>query len=135
MRGIKIWFSKIAFSFYLTTISGIFFASKVLAQSCTGQDRTSCESTSDCMWTEAGCVSGNKAALADYINNLYSSYLLPIGTVIAVGMFIYAGIKYTTSSGSPDKISEAKEIFVTTLIGLVVLLLASLIIALINPNA
>jgi hypothetical protein len=120
---------------YSILVGLVFRSQKVLAQTCVDEpDQASCESTSGCIWTESGCARADVNALGDYIANLYNNYLLPVGSVIAVGMLVYAGIKYTTSSGNPDKIAEAKDVFVNTLIGLVVLLLAGLILALINPN-
>lgn len=83
--------------------------------------------------TEVGTVPGSEHALANFIDNIYD-IILPVGMAIAVAMIVYAGIKYTTSSGNPDKIAEAKEIFVSTLVGVIVLLLAGLILSLINPN-
>jgi hypothetical protein len=50
-------------------------------------------------------------------------------------MLIYAGIRYTTSGGNPDQIADAKDIMISTIIGLVVLTLGGLILALINPSA
>ena len=133
MRG-KSWIRKISSIFYLFGIYLVFFATKVFAQ-CTNQStRIDCENAG-CLWTEGGCVSGSRNALGEYIQNIYTHYAIPIGLAIGVGMLVYAGIKYTTSSGNPEQIAEAKDIAVSTIIGLVVLLLAGLILSLINPNA
>ncbi len=81
-----------------------------------------------------GDIPETGAALSVYINRLYDPYLLVLGYTMAVGMFVYSGIIYTTSSGNPEKIAHAKDMFVNTLIGLAVLLLGGLILSLINPN-
>ena len=40
--------------------------------------------------------------------------------VVAVGMFAYAGIMYSSSDGDAAKVKKAKELMVNTVIGLVV---------------
>ena len=40
--------------------------------------------------------------------------------VVAVGMFAYAGIMYSSSDGDTAKVKKAKELMVNTVIGLVV---------------
>ena len=132
MRG-KSWIRKISSLFYFLAICFGFFATKVYA-ACSGADKTSCEGEAGCHWTDVGCISKTKNALQEYIDHIYDIALV-VGGVAAVAMLVYAGIKYTTSGGDPAKITEAKDIAVSTIIGLVVLLLAGLIIALINPNA
>lgn len=84
--------------------------------------------------TDIGPIGGNSGALASYIETLYDKYLINIGLVAGVLMIVYAGFIYTTSSGSPEKIGQAKDILVSTLLGLAVLLTAGIIISLINPN-
>jgi len=133
MRGKNSIYGNIATYISLITINLFCLISKVSAQTCTGDNKTDCETNTQCRWTDAGCIGKTDNALAEYINKIYD-ILLPIGAVAAIGMIVYAGIKYSTSGGSPDKIAEAKDIFISTIVGFAVLLLAKMIISLINPN-
>ncbi len=49
-------------------------------------------------------------------------------------MLIYAGYRYMTSYGDPEKISDAKDIVEKALIGLALLILAALLLNTINPR-
>lgn len=73
--------------------------------------------------TEFGPVNN----LAEYINNILT-WLLPIMGGIALLAIIFAGYKYITSQGSPDAISQAKDIIISTVTGLVLLFLIKLIL-------
>jgi hypothetical protein len=59
----------------------------------------------------------------DYLKRLY---LWAVGLAIlgSSGMIIYAGYKYTVGKGNPTEVSNAKEIIVSTLVGLALLLLS-----------
>lgn len=48
--------------------------------------------------------------------------------IVAVAMIIIGGIMYTTSQGQPDKVKQAKDIIMYSVIGLIVALLAFAIV-------
>lgn len=66
--------------------------------------------------------------LPQYISHLYT-YAIWIATGLALIMVIYGGYKYTTSSGNPDVLTEAKEIIIGALVGLLLLILARVILS------
>ncbi len=76
-----------------------------------------------------GIGSGNTefSGFQDYVNVIMPK-IIPIGVALAVMMLIYAGIQYVTSQGDPNKIGTSKNIIVSTIIGLVMLLMASYIL-------
>lgn len=76
---------------------------------------------------------GNVTDWADYIDTIYTKYALPAGLALGVGMIVYAGIKYINSGGDPQKVSEAKEVMISTILGVLVLLLAGLILNTLAP--
>ncbi len=80
-------------------------------------------------------VSGKKVkdtSVVDYINSAYR-YSAVFGGLIAVLMLIYAGYRYMTSYGDPEKIADAKDIIEKSLLGLGLLIVAALILQTINP--
>ena len=112
----------------------LLWISKAFAQTCIGLDQATCTAKdSGCMWTEAGCVSGSSHAFAEYIQNIYSTYAVPAGLALGVGMIVYAGILYINSGGDPQKVATAKEVMISTILGVLVLLLAGLILNTLAP--
>jgi len=69
----------------------------------------------------------------DYVKYIFN-FLIGIGGVIALGALIYAGFQWFTSSGSPERIQNAKEQITAALLGLVILFGSYLILFTINPN-
>ncbi|MBU1557798.1 pilin [Patescibacteria group bacterium] len=66
----------------------------------------------------------------DSIQELIDAILqivIAIGTPVAVLFLIYAGFKFVTAQGNPAKVGEAREYFMWTLVGIVILLGASLL--------
>ncbi|HSX43798.1 MAG TPA: hypothetical protein VLF87_02455 [Patescibacteria group bacterium] len=55
--------------------------------------------------------------------------LLRLAVLVAVGFVIYGGIKYVTSQGEPDKMHEALKTIIDALVGLVIAIAASALIA------
>lgn len=55
--------------------------------------------------------------------------LLRIATLVALGFVIYGGFRYITSQGEPDGTKSAKQTILNALIGLVISLLATGIVA------
>lgn len=70
---------------------------------------------------------GNASNVAEYLS-LILAWLIPIMGGIALLTFIYAGILYITSQGTPEKINQAKEIIIVTITGLALLFLSRLIL-------
>lgn len=60
------------------------------------------------------------------VNNALNVAYLVVG-IIAVLMLIYAGIAYSISAGDARKIEEAKKTIVYSIVGLIVVILASVI--------
>lgn len=54
---------------------------------------------------------------------------LTLAGIIAIGFVFYGGIKYIMSQGEPDKIKEAQHTVMNAVIGLVIALLATAIVA------
>jgi hypothetical protein len=73
------------------------------------------------------------SSVLDYVNSGYQ-FLAVIGGLMAILMLIYAGYRYMTSYGDPEKISDAKDIVEKALIGLALLILAAVILNTINPR-
>ncbi|MSU76396.1 hypothetical protein EXS54_02930 [Patescibacteria group bacterium] len=74
-----------------------------------------------------------KTSVVEYVNDAYN-FLAIVGGLVAVLMLIYAGYRYMTSYGDPEKIADAKDIVEKSLIGLGLLILAALILNTINPR-
>lgn len=55
--------------------------------------------------------------------------LLRLAALIAVGYIIYGGINYMISQGEPDKVNGAKQTVINALVGLVIAMLSSAIVA------
>ena len=68
-----------------------------------------------------------------YIAGIYR-YFASVAGILATAMIMYGGYKYVVSFGSPQKISEAKDIIVSAMIGLVITLGSYAILYFINPN-
>ena len=60
--------------------------------------------------------------------------VLGILGVVAVAMIIVGGIMYTTSQGNPDKVKQAKDIVIYSIVGLVVALLGFAIVNFVMVN-
>lgn len=73
------------------------------------------------------------SSVIDYINGVYK-FAAGIGGLLAMLMLIYAGYRYMTSYGDPEKISDAKDIIEKSLIGLTLLILAYVILNTLNPR-
>ena len=76
---------------------------------------------------------GQVTDFADYIDQIYTRYALPAGLALGVGMIVFAGIMYINSGGDPQKVASAKDIMISTILGVLVLLLAGLILRTLTP--
>jgi len=75
----------------------------------------------------------NKTDVADYVKYAFNFALIASG-IIALGVLVWAGFKYFTSAGSPQKMKDARDRIAAVLIGLVILFGSYIILTTINPN-
>ena len=66
---------------------------------------------------------GNTTEMMPMVQIIINVILGVLG-LICVAMIIVGGIMYTTSQGKPDKVKQAKDIILYSIVGLVVALLA-----------
>ncbi len=64
--------------------------------------------------------------------SLLMKAIIDIGSIVAVFFVIYAGLKFVTARGNPEKIGDAQKTLMYTLIGIAILFGAQLIAALIT---
>jgi hypothetical protein len=99
---------------------------------CTGTDKFSCESVAGCAWVvDSGTITDTcPTCLPNPLGSINSPQVL-IGRIIntvlgvigslALLMFIYGGLTWMTSSGSPEKVKKGRDIIVWSAIGLVII--------------
>ena len=94
--------------FIAAIITGVIFMPRMAmaTNSCGGAETSiiSCEGT-------------GSTAIIDIIKQVIKILTAGIG-IAAVGAVIYGAFLYTTSEGSPDKIKKAREVWMNTVIGL-----------------
>ena len=73
-----------------------------------------------------GADAGNDILMGN-IKNIINGAMLVVG-VVAVVMIVVGGVNYSTSQGDPSKITKAKKIIITGIVGLIVVLLAFAIV-------
>jgi len=71
--------------------------------------------------------------LSIFFNYAYS-FAIFIGGALAFILLILAGIKYITSKGSPDKLTDARQQITASIIGLTIILGSYMILNTINPQ-
>lgn len=71
--------------------------------------------------------------LAERANNLYA-FSLGAGLLLALGIFIYAGVRYAASGGNSSSIGDAKKWMGAAAAGLLILFTSFIIIREINPS-
>ena len=76
---------------------------------------------------------GTDQGVPGIVANLYE-FSLMIGVLLAFGVIVYAGIKYTVAVGNPSAQSDAKDHVFQALLGLLLLLGASIVLGTINPR-
>ena len=62
------------------------------------------------------------SSLEEFVKAILDNIVLPIGSVVVVMAIIYAGFKFVTAQGKPEKLKEAKDAFLWVLIGAAILL-------------
>lgn len=63
-----------------------------------------------------------ESTIEGLIKTIIENILMPIGSVVAVLMIMYAGFKYVTAGGDTSKIKEATEALKWSVIGAAILL-------------
>lgn len=53
--------------------------------------------------------------------------MINVGTIVVVLFIVYAGYKFVTANGNPEKLNEAKSILLWTVVGAIVLIGANTI--------
>lgn len=80
-----------------------------------------------------GYVLDESSTFPNFIRYIYY-FILGIAGVIALIVIILAGLQYTASAGSPDKMMDAKSRIFSALLGLIILFSSYLILNQINPE-
>ena len=57
--------------------------------------------------------------------------ILMIGGAFAVIMFVWAGIKFLTAQGAPDKVAEARNFFLWGVVGVAVMIIGTVIVTIV----
>lgn len=71
--------------------------------------------------------------LAQYLVALYK-YLIGAASIIAGIMYVWAGFKWLTSSGNPERLGDARKKIASTTVGLILLLGSYVILYIVNPE-
>lgn len=79
------------------------------------------------------CKSPKDVSVLEYVESGYQFFAIA-GGLVAVLMLMWAGYRYMSSYGDPEKIADAKDIVEKTFIGLALLVLAALILNTVNPR-
>ena len=81
-------------------------------------------------YTFAGCINDGSCTLDDFIKIALnvSKWILGITGSLTLLMFIYGGVMFLISSGSSEKVTQAKQIIIGAVIGLIIVFAAYTII-------
>lgn len=71
--------------------------------------------------------------IEEFAHYLYQ-FSLVAGAILAIGFFIYGGFSYLTSAGNVNKMKEAKDQIVSSLLGLLILFSSYLILSSLDPQ-
>ncbi|GAI01267.1 unnamed protein product, partial [marine sediment metagenome] len=75
----------------------------------------------------------SKSTIPDYVKYIFNFAIWASG-FLALGVLIYGGFQYLTSTGNIEKIRDAKERIASALLGLLILFGSYLILVSINPQ-
>lgn len=76
---------------------------------------------------------GNVSTYPEFIASFYR-FSIPMSILIAVVLIMIGGVIWITSAGDQGRIAKAREFIINPIIGIVILMGAYVILALINPN-
>ncbi|MDB5204598.1 MAG: hypothetical protein JWP09_626 [Candidatus Taylorbacteria bacterium] len=110
------------------------FSVPLLANAATGDPATDPNFqlvSTDCGQTTGSGTINRECGWGDLIVllNRILKYIIFISATIAVMMFVYAGFLYLTAFGEMGKVEQAHKIFSTTIMGVIIIMLAWLIVA------
>jgi len=91
---------------------------------CDGDSVEECVSTGQCL---------GGPPLARKVSNLYN-FALGAGTILALGIFVYAGVRYAASGGSSTAIGDARKWMTAAVLGLLILFGSYVFLKTINPD-
>jgi uncharacterized BrkB/YihY/UPF0761 family membrane protein len=74
------------------------------------------------------------SVFAAYIHDIFFNYAIPISIGGAILMFAIGGLMIIYSGGEASRVQAGKDIITGTVIGLVLMLLAAIILAAIDPD-
>lgn len=83
--------------------------------------------------TKGTSVSNNNITLQKYVQQIYI-FALGIVGLVAVAAIVFWSFMYIAAAGNPSKMTDAMSGIKDAILGLVLLLLASLILGIINPK-
>ena len=83
--------------------------------------------------TIPGITAAETANPAGWVVALYRFSLMAAG-LLAFGMIVYAGLRYTFAAGNPSTQSDARDQILQALLGLLLLLGAFIVLTTINPG-
>ncbi|MBI4085750.1 MAG: hypothetical protein HY433_00675 [Candidatus Liptonbacteria bacterium] len=83
--------------------------------------------------TLPGITSAETANPGGWVSALYRFSLMAAG-MLAFGMIVYAGLRYTFAAGNPSTQSDARDQILQALLGLLLLFGAFIVLTTINPN-
>ena len=92
----------------------------------------SCD-TSTHIDTVLGCIPKGGTVLQDFVGNAFAWVAGIISTISMLGL-IYAGYVYITSAGNPDRIAYAKDVILTSLAALLIVIFSWALFHLLGVN-
>lgn len=92
------------------------------------QPTSTCRDGSPGVETGIGCI---KADLASFVNTIFG-FVLGFAGALAILLIIVGGFKVATSQGNPDSLQDGKDTITHAILGLVFILLATSILAIIG---
>jgi len=105
---------------------------------CNGLPQTTCGSTAGCTWAvDPGATTPGSISLPNplgidspnaLIGKIINSVLGVVGS-LALLMFVFGGLVWMTSGGSPEKVKKGREIIVWSAIGLAIIFFAYALIS------
>ena len=90
-------------------------------------------SAADITVTLPGINSAETTNPGGWVSALYRFSLMLAG-MLAFGMIVYAGLRYTFAAGNPSTQSDARDQILQALLGLLLLFGAFIVLTTINPN-
>jgi hypothetical protein len=72
------------------------------------------------------CGGNPSVTIPQFVSDVLA-FVVRIGTVVVILMLVYIGFLFVTARGEPGKISEAREAFMWTIVGALILLGAQVI--------